>query len=540
VVCGYFRLVREAWVERLEWAERKQSAAGNQTTNDVDVCSCIGSWEHFGGIVLSSLVNQVVEQLMIREASDCLRDNLELCRVWNTELYAPDSCPSLESMKGLYLDGNVHLFSGLEDYLSEYIEAALRSKSTIDICTCYLFRTEVATRYILLDLLPYLAQHCGVKVRVLFEAMTLESQILHTAFDDGTLDKTSCMEEHASFIESLPDGSPPFDRAAKKYLGASDLVRDFMEIASHTANIEVRFWMARDKRMKYRVKNHTKCNIFDGATVIAGGSNLVPREGSRDTDLLMTGAVASMYQLDFDRMWKAMGADTNDVASEEKKEVDMTYCTDAILAPEKHDHDSAPKLGHESKMFFLASQPSSIGEDVILRCILGAIRDAKESIHICMGHFNVPVPAAEALKSATERGVKVRVLANSLYSCDLRGGQRDLFVSLMNMLAIAPKIDLFVTTVKDGKKPHFLHSKYIVVDSEFSAVGSYNMWTRSAFYEKESEVFIYSKDFASQLIHKFDKENEEYCTKVESVEECKHFLPKGCSLCKGFGPFYDC
>lgn len=78
------------------------------------------------------------------------------------------------------------------------------------------------------------------------------------------------------------------------------------------------------------------------------------------------------------------------------------------------------------------------------------------------------------------------------------------------------------------------------MDSEFSAVGSYNMWTRSAFYEKESEVFIYSKDFASELLDKFDKEKEEYCTKVESVQECKHFLPKGCSLCKGFGPFYDC
>jgi phosphatidylserine/phosphatidylglycerophosphate/cardiolipin synthase-like enzyme len=223
-----------------------------------------------------------------------------------------------------------------------------------------------------------------------------------------------------------------------------------MEIASsNDTDIEVRFWMARDKRMGYRVKNHTKCNIFDGSTVIAGGSNLVPRQGSHDTDLLMTGAVASMYQLDFDNMWKALGAESVGVASEEKKEADDLPCTEfmsdadaAVLAPENRDPDTPKLVGHESKIFFLASQPSSMGEDVILRCILGAIHEARESISICMGHFNVPDPAAEALRCATERGVKVRVLANSLYSCDLRGGQRDLFISLMSMLGIAPKIEL--------------------------------------------------------------------------------------------------
>jgi phosphatidylserine/phosphatidylglycerophosphate/cardiolipin synthase-like enzyme len=98
--------------------------------------------------------------------------------------------------------------------------------------------------------------------------------------------------------------------------------------------------------------------------------------------------------------------------------------------------------GLDSKIFFLASQPSSIGEDVILRCVIGGINSAKQSISICMGHFNVPLPVAKALQAATERGVKVSVLANSLYSCDLRGGQRDLFLSLRQLLALAPKIDL--------------------------------------------------------------------------------------------------
>lgn len=94
------------------------------------------------------------------------------------------------------------------------------------------------------------------------------------------------------------------------------------------------------------------------------------------------------------------------------------------------------------KIFFLASQSSSIGEDVILRCVIGGINSAKQSISICMGHFNVLLLVAKALQAATEPGVKVSVLTNSLYSCDLRGGQRDLFLWLGQLLALAPNIDL--------------------------------------------------------------------------------------------------
>jgi hypothetical protein len=84
----YFRLIRRSWVERLEWAEAK-AAGGDVET----ICRCFGQWEHFGSSVLTLLTNQVIEQVMIQEASACLRSNSELCQVWNEELYA-DSCPS--------------------------------------------------------------------------------------------------------------------------------------------------------------------------------------------------------------------------------------------------------------------------------------------------------------------------------------------------------------------------------------------------------------------------------------------------------------
>ena len=72
-----------------------------------------------------------------------------------------------------------------------------------------------------------------------------------------------------------------------------------------------------------------------------------------------------------------------------------------------------------------------------------------------------------------------------------------------------------------------------------SATGSWNMWTRSAFYEMEAEVFVQSENFAAELVNKFERESAAYCIPVKTVDECLQFMPKGCPICEGFGPFYD-
>ena len=196
-------------------------------------------------------------------------------------------------------------------------------------------------------------------------------------------------------------------------------------------------------------------------------------------------------------------------------------------------------VGHKARVLFLPSTPSSSGEDVILRCVLGAINCASESIYMCMGHFNVSEVVASAFRSATDRGVKVQVISNSLHSCDLRTGQTDLMRSLKMMLTVAPNVQLFVAAVKDGNAPPFLHSKYVVVDSKWSCSGSWNLWTRSAFYEMEAEVFVQSKCFAADLEEKFHRERGKFCIPVTTADECDQFLPKGCAICKGFGPFFE-
>lgn len=303
----------------------------------------------------------------------------------------------------------------------------------------------------------------------------------------------------------------------------------------------------------YRVKNHGKCHIFDGNSVngkvIAGGSNVAPRPGSLDTDFVIQGEIAGMYAAYFDSMWQGMTPDVGGGRlsgptpdNEEKKECE----DDQLFIPcneGQWETEMEPDIitGHKAKILFLPSTPSSSGEDVILRCVLGAIDSASESIYMCMGHFNVSEAVSQAFKRATDRGVKVNVISNSFHSCDLRTGQKDLMRSLKKMLTIAPHVQLFVASVKDGKVPPFLHSKYLVIDSRWSCSGSWNMWSRSAFYEMEAEIFVQSETFASDLEAKFMSERDLFCVSVKTADECNRFLPKGkgCEICEGFGPFFD-
>jgi phosphatidylserine/phosphatidylglycerophosphate/cardiolipin synthase-like enzyme len=190
---------------------------------------------------------------------------------------------------------------------------------------------------------------------------------------------------------------------------------------------------------------------------------------------------------------------------------------------------------------------------------------------MCMGHSNKPMSLSRALGEAVKRGVRVQILVNSIYSCDLRVNQRDLFRSLQDLLTVAPGVEVYTTalrshrtkvkrsslgqTVIEEKKedfplpseskeeeasdaPPFLHSKYTVVDHKWTAVGSWNVWTRSAFYEIEHELLIESEAVAAKLEEKFEKEKEATSILLTTPEECAYWCPTGCKLCLPFGPFY--
>ena len=177
----YYQSIRETCVERKRYVE-----AVTRAKEDGDAfCSCIRDWQHTQGDVLAKLSSQSLEQDMIREASDAVTVRMSQpgCmrgEAWD-RLYQPESCPTPESQGHLYTPKTaIRVIGGRDDYIATLTSLALSAESTVEIATCYLFPHDPAQRYLLLDLLPYVARK-GVTVRLLCDMMPVESSILKSA-----------------------------------------------------------------------------------------------------------------------------------------------------------------------------------------------------------------------------------------------------------------------------------------------------------------------------------------------------------------------
>lgn len=562
----YFHAIRESWRERERWATTPINEREGL------FCSCIATWDHNRTPILMQLATQTLSMLRVSEASERCTRMLKR-EEWN-EMYSPDKCTGVHSLrKEMYIPNtSIKFFDGRHDYVSAYVNAALTAKETIDICLCFIYPNDPVQRYILLDLLPFVARNNGVTVRILMDLMTIESDVIKSAIAvDSKMSapasnkgKGKSDQEAMKFVDHLPLSCPPFsDIARRTPENMLSLLNDLCRIQSSIPHdcLQIRWWCARDKKEKFRIKSHIKCHIFDGkvkGTVITGGSNLTPILNFKDSDVILRGEISKKYHRMFDDLWVVSAPDTDDpslIPSGGSSEI-----SELEVPTTKTDFDKQPIITEQTNwtdsacsVAFLNSIPSSMGEDCILRHIIGAINDAKNSVTMCMGHANVPMPVAKALATATSRGVSVRLLFNSLYTCDIRCGQKDLFLSLRDLFDIAPSVQIYVTALSSHRikgddklfekqvdeEINFLHSKYVVVDSEWSAVGSWNMWIRAAFHELEAELFVFSKSFANALENKFEREKEDSAMQIKSHEDIAFFCPRGCKLCKPFGPFYQ-
>ena len=120
---GLFELIKHAWQKRLEY-EKCDTEEERES-----YCSCTGHWRSNQN-VMKQICNQVLEQVMTREASACLRSQPAITRIWN-EAYSHEACPCPypDTMDCLYIDSSICLLTN-DTYLHAYIEAALAATST--------------------------------------------------------------------------------------------------------------------------------------------------------------------------------------------------------------------------------------------------------------------------------------------------------------------------------------------------------------------------------------------------------------------------
>ncbi len=265
---------------------------------------------------------------------------------------------------------------------------------------------------------------------------------------------------------------------------------------------------------------HDKLVVADGRVLLAGGRNVESpyfgfghqqaRRNYVDCDLLVEGAAAQEARRYFLALWesrdvrpvrpRATPAEQRAAATEVDRR--LTWLQARIEEARRDPARTPPALVESATVRFLHDpidgMPAArkVGEE--LRALLDG---AHESV-IVESPYLVPTRGLrEGLSHAIARGVRVRILTNSLGSTDNLWPQAGY---------VGDKDDLVKSGVElwEYVGPECLHSKNAVIDGETVIVGSYNLDPRSQRLNRELALVVESREVAAELRRRMDRHLE--------------------------------
>lgn len=227
-------------------------------------------------------------------------------------------------------------------------------------------------------------------------------------------------------------------------------------------------------------RTHRKLLVVDGRVGFTGGVGIADHwtgDGGhpdhwRDTHYRIEGPVVAQLQAAFSDNW--------------------IKTTGQVLNGPSY-YPALQQAGQMDAHVFLAS-PSGGSESMHLMFLL-AIAAAETTIDLAASYFVPDRLLIEALVAARNRDVRVRIL--------LPGPHIDSFT-----VKISSKAD-WGELLRAGAEIHvyqptMLHTKLLVIDSEFVSVGSTNFDMRSIRLNDEASLNIYNSDFATQMTAVFE------------------------------------
>jgi phosphatidylserine/phosphatidylglycerophosphate/cardiolipin synthase-like enzyme len=316
--------------------------------------------------------------------------------------------------------------------------------------------------------------------------------------------------------------------------------RRFMHLSTHT-NVEVRVFnpftagrfstwtrfiaSATDiRRINHRM--HNKLFVADDALAITGGRNigdqyftLDPRSNFVDLDVVAAGPIVTALSASFDEFWNSKYAiPIATVASGDDSESNLP-------PPVEPDPSaSANWLSHELDarkvdLFWvpatvLADQPAKIASETspdeevtIANDITDLMRTAKQELVIISPYFIPGKQGVALIGELVSRGVRVRILTNSLASTD--SPLVDIGYARYRVPLLKLGVELREMQPKLGQKhARFhpfrssnasLHAKALVIDQRTVFIGSLNMDERSAKINSELGLVMRSPDIAREV-----------------------------------------
>jgi len=299
---------------------------------------------------------------------------------------------------------------------------------------------------------------------------------------------------------------------------------------------------------EFNQRMHNKTFIVDGDVAITGGRNIADEYfdydheyNFKDRDVLLLGKGVKQIATSFNDFWN------NDLsvtltkvinASDYKFDAEKTYsylhqyaCNPKNFWPQVRERMALiPEVFSQIQadgqllwiddLTFVSDVPGKNngqngleGSGATTDTIVGLIRQAKQTIYIQSPYLITTKESRKLLQDAVKRGVKVKILTNSLASTDnleaFNGYQRDrddLLKTGVEIFEFKPDA-LVMKELMQGddhantdELPIFgLHAKSMVIDEKIAVVGTFNFDPRSANLNTECITIIHSTDIARKL-----------------------------------------
>jgi len=365
-------------------------------------------------------------------------------------------------------------------------------------------------------------------------------------------------------------------RAADRGVRVRLLVDDFMLEADGTAllaldahrNIEIRLYNPTTNIGKslptklfnlttdfrgFNQRMHNKTFIVDGQVVITGGRNIADEYfdydhayNFRDRDVLLLGGASADVQRSFDLFWNdALSVPVASLVRAEVSPADTAtayrylhdYACDpsnfwpqvreriaAVPATFQRIRESGALVWTDSVTFVTDAPGKNAGADGLggggasTDELIRLIKGAQKSVTIQSPYLVTTTVSQQLFREAVARGVRVRILTNSLASTDnldaFSGYQRE----RATLLAIGVELYEFkpdaavrrqimtgaLQTTLDYAPVFGLHAKSMVVDDHIAVIGTFNLDPRSANLNTECLAVIRDAKLASALAHAMD------------------------------------
>ncbi|NOU36850.1 MAG: cardiolipin synthase [Kiritimatiellaceae bacterium] len=269
-----------------------------------------------------------------------------------------------------------------------------------------------------------------------------------------------------------------------RFGSSSALFGGLFRRARKVPNFRVAGWTQANplkRQFQINLRNHRKTLVVDGEIGFFGGINLlddhITRPGKppiRDYHFEVEGPIVQELQYSFLRDWYFI--------TEESPE--------KLLTEEYFPH--ANPAG-EITARLISTGPSTV-EDVATESFFNSIVLAKKQILAVTPYFVPPEDILRALRSAALRGVDVHLVVPKENNHRYAGyASRALYEEL-----------LLAGVHIHERRPPFMHAKALIIDGEFSLVGTANLDVRSLHLNYETCLAVYSTEFTDamkEIIH---------------------------------------